>query len=142
VSISIHVVFEIFVLVGQSRAMEMSERERRRCAVLLAVHHMQDGKERSPFANSTANYVPTSRGFTPTGICCRGFACHPPLGIVAELSFKLFQSCRASFETRPFLSSPRREFLFFLCFYNLKILIFYVNFIYLKICISNRTIVY
>lgn len=46
-----------------------------------AVHRTQDGKQRIPFTNSTANYALTSRGFTPVWMRSRGLRAPPPQGL-------------------------------------------------------------
>lgn len=46
-----------------------------------AVHRTQDGKQRIPFTNSTANYVLTSRGFTPVWMRSQGLRAPPPQGL-------------------------------------------------------------
>lgn len=48
---------------------------------LRAVHRTQDGKQRIPFTNSTANYALTSRGFTPVWMRSRGLRAPPPQGL-------------------------------------------------------------
>lgn len=102
VSISIPRRFRNFrarrAVTGSERAKETgrAERERER-KVLSVVHRTQDRKRRIPFANSTANYVPTSRGSTLAG-CIPRSACHSPSPpspsgwFAADSSFRLFQS--------------------------------------------------
>lgn len=92
VSISILFVFEISVLLRRKHDGDGDIDggvERRWKSVLSVVHRTQDGEQRDPFANSTANYVPTSRGFTLVGICSRGFPL-TPLGLLQRRRFGLF----------------------------------------------------